>query len=258
MFSKLFNRKDTQKNFFGEYFSSKAPNQKTISFRAICLGAMLLRNEYEMYTKKLITDPMIPITNDYPTRVTSWYSSNKISDYLSSRERELLNKPWGSWTNQEIINTSWRNQALGVLLWSLSYYEEIPKPPIGFTLQNNLLSKLHALESIQTFLTDAKLRSVSEIREERDRAEHWHWRSRIGINPSKELTSYIKEAADHGYKDGFNQKPIQNDFPVSDKAFKDLNEKQYRAVSSIIMERHYTLNWLCGFSKNWDDVGTDT
>ena len=52
--------------------------------------------------------------------------------------------------------------------------------------------------------------------------------------------------------------PIGGDFPVRGKAYRDLSEDEYNQATSIAMERHRALNWLCGYSTDWDRVPTDT
>ncbi|HSW96491.1 MAG TPA: DUF4272 domain-containing protein [Candidatus Saccharimonadales bacterium] len=269
MFSNFFNKnsnKQVKEKIFGEYFSSKAPNNKIISFRALCLGALLLRNEFEMYKKDRINNPILPITDDFSVKLDDWCTKEGLNDYFSNREKELLTKPLENWTDQEIINTSWSSQALGILLWSLSYYESIPLFPKAFTLSENLISKLHVLHDTKDFFEKARLRNVKEIRMERDNAEHWHWRSRTyslikqGKKAPEGLTwdKIISVSANGGYKDGSNPQPIDNDFPVANKAFRDLTLHEYQLMASIIQERHFAFNWLCGYSKNWDDTPTDT
>lgn len=239
MFSNLLKKKELKENFFGEYFPSKAPNKKQISYRALCLGAVLLRNEYELYKNKQISDPLIPITNAFPNQLVEWYTKEEIVNFFSNNERELLNKPYGEWSNQERKNISWRNQSLGTLLWALSLYDEIPEIPDGFRLEKNLIRKLQILHTTKDFLKKTKLRSTEEIRRERDIAENWHWRTRKGIHHIPDDTS-------------------KDEFTIKGKRFNELTNDEYNLISSIVMERHLALNWLCGYSKNWDDTPTDT
>jgi hypothetical protein len=43
-----------------------------------------------------------------------------------------------------------------------------------------------------------------------------------------------------------------------DKPDRALDADEYAAVTSSAAERHYALNWLCGYASDWDRVPTDT
>jgi len=53
---------------------------------------------------------------------------------------------------------------------------------------------------------------------------------------------------------------IDEDFPAFGRAYRDLSSDEWAAVKSIAMERHFALNWLCGYApeNGWDDTPTDT
>jgi hypothetical protein len=35
-------------------------------------------------------------------------------------------------------------------------------------------------------------------------------------------------------------------------------DSEWSEMTSIARERQYGLNWMCGYSSDWDDVPTDT
>jgi hypothetical protein len=53
---------------------------------------------------------------------------------------------------------------------------------------------------------------------------------------------------------------VIDDFGVKGKSYAHLSTEEWSEVRSISMERHYALNWLCGYSPNneWDQTPTDT
>lgn len=51
---------------------------------------------------------------------------------------------------------------------------------------------------------------------------------------------------------------IDGDFPAFDKAYREATAEESEVLRSIALERHYTLNWLCGMGEDWDEVPTDT
>lgn len=61
-----------------------------------------------------------------------------------------------------------------------------------------------------------------------------------------------KAAADNLFK------PIGNDFPALGKPYSQLTEAEWQTMRSIATERLYALDWLCGYSADWDNVRTST
>lgn len=53
---------------------------------------------------------------------------------------------------------------------------------------------------------------------------------------------------------------VEDDFPANGKAYRDLTAQEWSEVRSITVERHFALNWLCGYAPDnqWDDTPTDT
>ena len=53
---------------------------------------------------------------------------------------------------------------------------------------------------------------------------------------------------------------IHDDFPAKGKAYRDLTADEWSEVRSVCAERHYALNWLCGYApgNDWDHTPTET
>lgn len=136
--------------------------------------------------------------------------------------------------SQELV---WRLESIWVLLWALGYVEELNWPS-GTCDVPKLVKILKPHESDPAFITDAKLRSKSEILDAQDLIMRIHWA--------------IRDAhLNHGGV-------IPDDLDWS---------QDYNAVSvtmsaavRVVEQRHYTLNWLVNFLKptNWDHVDTPT
>ena len=171
----------------------------------------------------------------------------------------------------EQINASWRVESLYVLAWALGLRDSLPP----FDTQVNPDRDLAGVppDDRERFEGKAKLRSRREITKARDVAELWHWRSRTyqlakgGKPPFKGdpvdgLKSYddiIRNVAVEVAKEGLFV-PIKNDFPALRKPYRALTEQQWHSLSSIASERHFALNWLCGFAprNSWEQTPTDT
>jgi hypothetical protein len=115
----------------------------------------------------------------------------------------------------------------------------------------------------KALVAKARLRPRREIERARELAELWHWRSRTRqLGESKGVESadgIVRLAATAARKRG-DFRPIRDDFPAFGKAYRELTAEQWAEVGSITRERHFALNWLCGYaSRNrWDATPTDT
>jgi len=120
---------------------------------------------------------------------------------------------------QAMIDASWRAEALWVLLWALGKVDKLDLPR-----EQCNADRVHEVMpkkgEVADFVNSAVLRPTSEILDETDKIYRIHWA--------------VRDAQ-------LNNKPI----PA------DLNP-------SVVVERHYTLNWLTWYADEWDDVTTDT
>jgi hypothetical protein len=53
------------------------------------------------------------------------------------------------------------------------------------------------------------------------------------------------------------QVSIDESFPVNGKAYRELSTQEWSEVRSITVERHFVLNWLCGYAPE-NEVGQNT
>ena len=152
------------------------------------------------------------------TKMVSWLKSEGLWDDVSPKERRFLQskKP----TNRQIINASWRVEALYILLWALRL---IPSLEVGKTPTERLrlTDLLPFLGRTSEFISNCELRPEEEIYDMNEKIYEAHWSVR--------------------------------DAKINSKAMpKDIDPE-------VIMERHYGINWLMGYcGQSWDNVTTDT
>jgi hypothetical protein len=245
----------------------RLPEQREVAFRALFLSALVIRGEFEMIAH-LCKDAGVPAEglDERVEALKNWLRTEGVQQHLSDAERGLLAQPLGGWDEQAVIDASWRKESLGVLLWALSVLDAMPAYDTEFP------EKVHMegvgwLRPASEFLSEVKVRSPEEIGRARDIAELWHWRARTrqlqeqGYKAPDEfgsLDEIVKMAARLARENGDIPPPIDDDFPAFGKAYRDLTEGEYSRATSIAMERHYALNWLCGYAEDWDEVPTDT
>lgn len=118
------------------------------------------------------------------------------------------------------IQFLWRYECYWVLLWALSYVDELVRPDQICDVPQAV--RLMVDRSAEQFIADAKLRSVSEILDAADLIYRYDWAcvdARVNGQPS----------------------PAGLD-------------------AGVVRERHYALNWTIGYPDrpDWDNISTDT
>jgi hypothetical protein len=122
-------------------------------------------------------------------------------------------------TEQQTINANWRYESLHVLLWALGYIDSLKYPDQMCNVADDV-KIIYQLKE-KGFREKATLRSKKEILDQADLILRINWAC---------VSAKLKnEIAPGGVS------------------------------SSVVVERHYTLNWLISYmNQNWDDVSTDT
>lgn len=111
----------------------------------------------------------------------------------------------------------------------------------------------------------ASLRPDAAVEKARDLAELWHWRARVWKTQQQEprstggvdLQEAVSAAAANAFEKGDIPEPVDGDFPIFGKAYSELSAEEHAEANSIAIERHYALNWLCGYAGDWDSVPTE-
>jgi hypothetical protein len=161
----------------------------------------------------------------FPEENQKWIEANNIEQYLSPLESEFINNP--NPEHQDMVNFSWKAEALVSLLWCLKGLDEIPAFDDQFDIWSNDLV-IKAVKNTKEFLMSAELREDEALDQMESFLYHQHWRVRdrdLGFN---------------------NDKPDEND--------PDINKLN----TGIVYERRYGMSWVSGYGESWDDVPTDT
>lgn len=229
----------------------------------------MLRGELE-YSLAIGSDSEVTHANsERMTQVSSWMCREGLDRSLSRNEKKMLGEPLGTWSRQDILNASWRADSLGAILWALSLVDAMPGYDAECSYAAEIVMRIGLLHPVQGFVGRSSLRSADEIGRARNLAELWHWRSRTTqlLNEPTRLPSdcspnylegIIGQAAEMAHRRGDISAPIDGDFPAFGKPYRDLTANEYSMVTSIAMERHFALNWLSGYSDDWDNTPTDT
>jgi hypothetical protein len=251
------------------------PSQEQVAYRALCLHALVTRIEFQLLARMWLDPQLRPSCSQADGlrardhALAEWLRREQLTQHQSTRERELFSHALGEWGERTVIDVSWRKESLTVLLWALSLATSLP--PYDTQVAEDLhMEKVGWLKPASEFCALVRLRDRATISRARDVAELWHWRSRTtwlqqhGHTPPdspKELDSFekiVRVTAEQAYRNGDILRPIKHDFPAFGKPYARLTEQEYSVCTSIAMERHYALNWLCGYAEDWGNVPTDT
>ncbi len=175
------------------------PSPDSVALRALCLGALIMRAEFEILFQNNIEPDTTESIRNMASDLDTYLSEEELVNYQSRKEKKLFSKPLGSWSESDLIYASQKTESLGVLLWSLSFFEDMPAYDIEFN-QEDVLKRTGLTNPKKEFLDKIQPRSSAEIIEAQNIAERQH--------------------------------------KVEDE--------------KISAERHLALNWLCGYSRDWD------
>ncbi len=158
-------------------------------------------------------------------QATPWVVKNGIEKYFSTDESEFFSNQ--NPDEHQVIQFSWRAEAIVPMLWALQGLREMPALTEQFDIFENALVRA-ALENPVAFVQGATLRPSEELEEMEGHLYHQHWRVRdrdLGFN---------------------NDRPEPDDPPIE------------LLDTGIVTERRYGMSWVVGDGDTWDDVPLDT
>lgn len=201
------------------------------------------------------------------TRVVEKLKTADLWSAMSPSERAFVLAAPEQIDVQMLQNVSWLMEAEECLLWALGHADELP--PYDAQSDVEHLKRLPS-EDIVGLVRNARLRNAEVISKARDVAELWHWRSRtrqlqesgraVALPNDLTLVEVIRMAAEKAAGDGLFERAIEGDFPARGRSYAQLTADEWSEATSIAMERHKALNWLCGYApaNKWEDTPTDT
>jgi hypothetical protein len=194
---------------------------------------------------------------------------------LTRREQAIMKRTADELSERDHIDASWRTEAVHVLAWALCAESKL----LPFDRQASLKKyRDFASGDLASFVRRAKLRPRREIDAARDMAEFWHWRSRTrelhesgkpldpDISMRERGIETYEDIARHAVSAARKRGELRTgqvsggDLKAKGKAYRDLTDSEWDEVRSITVERHFTLNWLCGLAprNSWEQTPTDT
>jgi len=185
----------------------------------------------------------------------------------SPAERSFLTTSPEAVPDQVLRDISWLMEAVECLLWALGYIEALPPYDTQANIEH--LKRLPG-GSVRELQVSATLRDPKALSAARNVAELWNWRSRtrqliesgtpVTLPQDLTLSDVVRMAAEQAALCGDIPAAIEGDFPVFGKSYAQASSEEWAQLTSIVMERHKALNWLCGYAprNRWDETPTDT
>lgn len=247
-------------------------NARSVAYRALSLGTLLKRAQLEASLQDQYTwsrqnrrhKQATPEQHQENDALLQWVMDENITPHLSNTEYHLLTKTLGTWSERTQSTVQWRAEALGMTLWALNRLDICPHYDTPFDA-DTVLAPLDIYTSTIDFIWLASLRDDDSLKQRRDQAELWNWRSRarelklIGVQPPAGVTfkEIIRVTAERAHKDRYIPRPIQGDFSVFDKAYVDLSVDEYHLTRTITYERNSALSWICETTSEWESIRID-
>ena len=155
---------------------------------------------------------------DERENVIDFLKTNSLWDKVSPDEKELFQKE--ELTDQETANISWRSEGVWLLLWTINKVDKLELPTEQVEIPEIVSRLPEFLTDPTEFIKNANVRPTTEILDQSDLIYRLHWATRNA---------------------NLNNQPMPANLDLS-----------------IIMERHYAINWVTFYSDEWDEISTDT
>ena len=184
-------------------------------------------NETQIRTAESISKRILILTylcyvseeEDGKEEVIKFLKEYGLWEETSPDEKEILTSKT-ELTNQERINISWKSECIWVLLWVINKFEKLELPIQEASIPEILEYIPEFMTNPSNFIKTAELRNKSEILDASDLIYRLHWATR-----NAELN----------------------------------NEDSTKLNPSVVMERHYAINWATNYEGlEWDEITTDT
>ncbi len=122
-------------------------------------------------------------------------------------------------TKQQLVNATWRVESIWVLLWALGDVDDLDFPTRQISA-DEIHRRFPSAADTARFIAESKLRSAEQILDATDMIYRIHWAVRDAQLKGQETPGGVD--------------------------------------AGVVLERHYSLNWLTLYAEEWDDVTTDT
>ncbi|MBI4584156.1 MAG: DUF4272 domain-containing protein [Planctomycetes bacterium] len=224
-------------------------------------------------------------------QILGWLRDEELWEHASEAERNIFDAPVGSSSPKKEIRLDLQKESLMVMIYALGIAPDLP--PFGREASLDLLKKIPAAnQSTALFIQNAQLRSWEDIERGKTITEFWELRARAqdlldsgnfpegkmfeelamvtttamidaGLQPKpiadgpSLFREIIRLSAHQAFKEGWMDAPVEDDFPVNGRPYRELEKTVRSKVQAIARERLRAFNWLTSPEKDWDELESD-
>jgi len=233
--------------------AGEPPSAERVMRRAFVLAAVANRGLIE-HEQRDFENP-----DEVREWMLHWVRALCIEDELEPDEWKVLQRPVGTLDSQSAINSVWRLEGLGVILWALGLYE--------LPAYDELVTPSDLFKAVQLgdeagsreLLAQARLRAQEKLDGYATHALMVHWRLRdFSVRPkAMDFVAFSKNS----WIGAFDLAPfqiLQNDLALSGNAIADADPETVQTCQSSALERHLAINWIHGCSRIYSATPTNT
>lgn len=204
-------------------------------------------------------DPKDQTARETHAELKEWVAALGIDAEFEPDERAVLNKPLGTLTDREQIDSTWRLEGLVVLAWALKRldlpaHDELVTP-------GALLKSLCVLnvDGARELLAKPDLRPPAEIGALRNRLFALHWRLRnFSINSKAMDFAEFAQTCWFGPLDVTGLSLIDSDLALKGERIDRAAPDAIGTANSAAVERHKAANWLWEGPETYSDASDAT
>jgi len=228
------------------------PDETAVIRRALALCLLLQRAEFESMAQDPDVEEARQVHTAMARRVTVRLHGEGLWDDVPEREKPLMAQPPGTWTSADVDEAHCLGDHLAALLWALSIAD---MPPWDTSADVEAqIRMIQPPEGTSQPLRSGALRHEDEVRAMLSAAAAWVARANtrlitdlsMDLTRNVDLKKLVGEAAASAHANGYAGEPIGGDFPALGRAYRDLDEAQFRSVHLVAVQRLRALNWLLG------------
>jgi hypothetical protein len=239
---------------FQSNFCIKTPIQ--VAERVVATHLLLTRSVVEQSDNQMAFNTLLNTVN-----------KPAIKTIQTNYESNLFKKDFKTWNNEELFEVSNRWESLGVLLWSLQVFKELPKEPDYFpkdkmyqapgiipAMPDTITTFLDYFSSKELGFNNEHFITTKELQDEINICEAWFWRTKAqiildfrngveqGLIPKENvkgelrktmenIQDAIKYGSEKALEKGFIKELVKDDFGVGGVPFAELDDHLMRDLT---------------------------
>lgn len=230
-----------------------------IAGRAVVLGTLIRRAMLDVMDAEDDDDPAPD--DDLFDRdgirfdLLAWLKEQE-PDALEPDDVEILAKPVGELTGDDLDRCTDATDALAALLWVMSNIETLPSPADIDKQGADLGETPEPWDDVTQFHQAAVIREEDDVAREREIAELWFWRAALSVDGEsrdQEDRQAIRAVANEA-RSAHLVETTKGDFAVGGAPFGGIEQAVKDEILAGTVARLRALNWVCGFGDSWADT----